>query len=201
MSSRAYSAFVVKAIDSSARKFSGVATTPSVDRMGDTIDPLGVSFKNPLVLLHQHDHDRPIGTVTFRKPTAKGIEFDAEIPIVAEEGPFKDRVDTAWSEISYGVVRAVSIGFRPIKYAFKDDGGIEFQEIEVYELSAVSIPALPDAVITSIKSMGGPLSADAVREIRKFDTGASKGYVELIRAPANIQNAIRHGALRLKSAT
>ena len=67
----------------------------------------------------------------------------AEIPVVEEPGPFKDRVDTAWSEISYGVVRAVSIGFRPIKYAYKDDGGNDFQEIEIYELSSVSIPAVP----------------------------------------------------------
>jgi phage head maturation protease len=89
---------------------------------------------------------------------------------VDEPGPFKDRVDTAWSEISYGVVRAVSIGFRPIKYAFKEDGGIEFQEIEIYELSSVSVPALPEAVITSVKSMhGGALPQDVVQAIKAHD--------------------------------
>jgi len=52
----------------------------------------------------------------------------------------KDRLDTAWGEIELGIVRAVSIGFRPLKYAFNDNGGVEYQEIEVYELSPVSVP-------------------------------------------------------------
>jgi hypothetical protein len=91
--------------------------------------------------------------VTLRKPTKEGIQFDAEIPVVNEPGPLKDRLDTAWGEVKAGIVRAVSIGFRPVKYAFKEDGGIEFQEIEIYELSTVSIPANAGAQITSVKSI------------------------------------------------
>jgi HK97 family phage prohead protease len=186
---RAYSAFKVKAIDSARRTFSGWATTPATDRVGDTVNSLGATFKNPLVLLHQHQHDRPVGTVTFKKPTAKGIEFDAEIPIVDEPSPFKDRCDSAWAEVSYGVVRFVSIGFRPLKYSFLDDGGIDYQAVEIYELSLVSVPALPQAAITSIKSMDGQrLPADIVRLIRSAD---SAGSVKLISANSNI------GAVRL----
>ncbi|WP_394543716.1 phage major capsid protein [Azorhizophilus paspali] len=167
---RAYSAFMVKAVDSEKRTFTGWATTPSMDRVGDTIDPLGATFKNPLVLLHQHDHDKPIGRVAFKKPTAKGIEFEAEIPEVAEPGPLKDRLDTAWAEVRYGLVRAVSIGFRPIKYAFNDKGGVDFQELEIFELSTVSVPALPDAVITSVKSMSGDvLPLDVIATIKSLD--------------------------------
>lgn len=181
----AYSLFEVKALDKTRRTFSGWATTPATDRMGDNVNPLGASFKNPLVLLHQHNRDEPIGNVTFQKPTAKGIQFDAEIPVVEEPGPFKDRVDTAWGEISYGVVRAVSIGFKPIKYAFKDDGGVDYQEIEIYELSAVSIPALPQAVITSIKSMSGtPLPREIIRSIKLADIG--ERTVKLVDSKANV---------------
>lgn len=150
---RAYSLITTKAVDDGRRIFSGIATTPKPDRVQDVIDPLGAKFKNPLALLHQHRHDAPIGTVRFSKPTAKGIEFEAEIPVITEPGPLKDRVDTAWGEIKNGLVRAVSIGFRPLKYAFMDEGGIEFQEIEIYELSTVSVPANPDAVISEIKSI------------------------------------------------
>jgi HK97 family phage prohead protease len=186
---RAYALFEVKSVDSGRRTFSGWATTPATDRVGDNIDPMGAKFKNPLVLLHQHDHEKPIGIVNFKKPTAKGIEFDAEIPVVAEPGSFKDRVDTAWAEITHGVVRGVSIGFRAQKYAFKDDGGIDFMEIEIYELSTVSVPALPQAIITQVKSMDDRrLPADVVRLIRSAD---SAGSVKLIRANANI------GAVRL----
>lgn len=180
---RAYSAFEVKAVDQRRRIFTGWATTPATDRVGDTINPLGATFKNPLVLLHQHRHDQPIGSVTFKKPTAKGIEFEAEIPIVAEPGPLKDRTDTAWGEITYGIVRAVSIGFKPIKYAFKEDGGIEFQEVEIYELSSVSVPALPEAVITSVKSLqGAPLPREVVQQIKSFDVGRPVTLIPLERA-------------------
>ena len=150
---RAYSLIETKALDEGRRMFTGWATTPETDRVQDTIDPMGAVFKNPIVLLHQHRHDAPIGTVTLEKPTEKGIQFTAEIPVIDEPGPLKDRVDTAWGEIKAGIVRAVSIGFRPIKYAHKDDGGIEFQEVEIYELSAVSIPANPGAVISQVKSI------------------------------------------------
>lgn len=196
---RAYSAFEVKALDVSKRTFKGWATTPSVDRIGDVINPLGASFKNPLPLLHQHRHDAPIGLVRFGKPTAKGIEFDAEIPSIDEPGPLKDRLDTAWGEIQHGLVRAVSIGFRPIKYAFKEDGGIEYQEVEIYELSSVSIPALPDAVITQVKSMaGGVLPRDVINQIKALDHGARRnGPVQLVKS-STVQNL--NGAVRLTRA-
>lgn len=153
MQSRAYSLITAKALEDGRRVFSGIATTPTPDRVQDVINPMGAKFKNPLALLHQHRHDAPIGKVIFSKPTAKGIEFEAEIPVIEEPGPLRDRVETAWGEIKAGLVRAVSIGFRPLKYAFKDDGGIDFQEIEIYELSTVSVPANPDAVISEIKSI------------------------------------------------
>lgn len=150
---RAYSVIEVKALDEKRRRFSGWATTPAMDRVQDTINPMGAKFANPLVLLHQHNHDAPIGNVVFEKPTPKGIKFEAEMPVINDAGPLKDRVDTAWGEIQHGLVRAVSIGFRPLKYAFKEDGGIEFQEIEIFELSTVSIPANAEAIISAVKSI------------------------------------------------
>lgn len=153
MNNRAYSVLEVRAFDDDSRKFSGIATTPSVDRVGDIIEPEGVKFSNPLPLLHQHFHDRPVGTVRFKKPTKDGIEFDAQIVKVEEPGPLQDRVDTAWGEVKYGLVRATSIGFRPIEYSFMDNGGIRYSEIEVYELSTVTIPANADAVISAVKSI------------------------------------------------
>jgi HK97 family phage prohead protease len=153
LQNRAYSVLDVKAFDEDSRKFSGVATTPSVDRVGDIIDPMGVKFSNPMPLLHQHRHDAPIGTVRFKKPTKDGIEFDAEIAKVDEPGPLKDRVDTAWGEIRHGLVRATSIGFRPVEYSFMDNGGVRYSEVEVYELSTVTVPANADALISTIKSL------------------------------------------------
>lgn len=167
MQNRAYSILSVKSIDEDKRIIRGIATTPTVDRMGDIIDPLGVKFENPLPLLWQHEHDKPIGTVKFEKPTKAGIEFEAEIAAVDEPGTLKDRLDEAWQSIKMGLVRAVSIGFRAIEYAFMDSGGVRFVETEVYELSAVTIPANAEALITEVKRMGGD---DAVmRAIKAID--------------------------------
>jgi HK97 family phage prohead protease len=176
---KAYSAIEIRALDVGNRTFSGLATTPAMDRVGDTINPMGAKFSNPLVLLHQHNRDEPIGTVRFKKPTTKGIEFEADIPNVDRPGLFKDRVDLAWDEISYGVVRAVSIGFKPIKYAFTDDG-VDFQEVEIFELSIVSIPALPEAIISQVKSLhGAPLPRELVRSIKLADCRGD-GSVRLV---------------------
>lgn len=153
MNNRAYSVLQVKALDDDARVIRGIATTPSVDRVGDIIEPLGVKFQNPMPLLWQHQHDKPIGTVKFSKPTKAGIEFEAELPVVEEEGTLRDRIEEAWQSIKLGLVRAVSIGFRPIEYSYIENGGIRFSEVEVFELSAVTIPAQADAIITTIKSI------------------------------------------------
>jgi HK97 family phage prohead protease len=153
MNNRAYSVLEIKSVDEGKRVIRGIATTPTVDRVGDIIDPLGVKFTNPMAFLWQHRHDQPIGQVKFDKPSKNGINFEAEIASTDEPGTLKDRLDEAWQSIKMGLVRAVSIGFRPIEYAFMDNGGIRFSETEVYELSAVTIPANSDALITTIKSL------------------------------------------------
>ena len=135
------------------RIITGIATTPSPDRMGDVVEPLGVQFKNPMPLLHQHRHDQPVGTVTFDKPTKNGITFTANITQIDAPPTLKERVDIAWAELEQGLVRGVSIGFKPLEYSRMDDGGLRFLRSEVMELSLVTIPAQADATILTIKSL------------------------------------------------
>ena len=161
MQNRAYSVLEIKTVDEDKRLISGVATTPTVDRMGDIIDPLGVKFTNPMAFLWQHRHDQPIGSVKFDKPTKSGIKFEAEIASTDEPGTLKERLDEAWQSLKMGLVRAVSIGFRPLEYAFMENGGIRYSECEVYELSAVTIPANSDALITTIKSLDAAARLEA----------------------------------------
>jgi HK97 family phage prohead protease len=162
---RAYSVLSIKSVDEDKRIIRGVATTPTVDRMGDIIDPLGVKFQNPLKLLWQHNHEKPIGHVRFDKPTKSGIAFEADIEKMDEPGTLKDRLDEAWQSIKIGLVDAVSVGFRPIEYSFMDNGGIRYSETEVYELSAVTIPANADALISAVKSMGSDAYMNAIKAI------------------------------------
>lgn len=163
---KAYSVLTVKAVGDDERVISGVATTPAPDRVGDIVEPKGVRFKNPMPLLWQHDSSLPVGTVKFAKATEEGIGFTARLPKIAEPGPLKDRVDTAWGEIKHGLVRGVSIGFRALEHSMMDDGGIRFIETEVLELSLVTIPANAEATIQTIKSFDAePVAASGKDEL------------------------------------
>jgi HK97 family phage prohead protease len=135
------------------RVIRGVATTPETDRQGDVVESLGVVYKNPLPLLWMHQTDKPVGLVKFEKPTKNGINFEATLPNVTEPGTLKDRVDEAWHSVQHKLVRAVSIGFRALEYAFMEDGGTHFQKSEILELSLVVVPANESATIQSVKSL------------------------------------------------
>lgn len=166
---RAYSALRIRSVNDDARVITGIATTPTPDRMGDIVEPLGVQFKNPMPLLWQHDADCPVGQVTFGKPTKDGIPFEATLvdPATVESATLKDRLQLAWDSIKSGLVRAVSIGFRPIEYSWMDEGGMRFIECEVLELSAVTIPANAEATINTIKAIDRPLLAASGRSLRE----------------------------------
>lgn len=143
---------VVKAVDEEKREITGIASTPGTDRMGDIVVPSGAKFNLPVPLLWQHEHDQPIGQVISAKITDAGIEIVARLAKIDAPSQLAARLEEAWQSIKHGLVRGLSIGFRPLKYAFLDDGGIEFSEWDWYELSAVTIPANAEASITSVKS-------------------------------------------------
>lgn len=152
---RAYARLEVKAVadDSGLLTITGVATTPTPDRMGDIVDPKGAKYALPMPLLYQHNADMPIGTVDKLTVSKDGIDFVASIA-KAEVAPF---IAEARSLISAGLIRAVSIGFRPLEMEpidAKDPwGAARFLEWEFLELSVVTIPANQDATIETIKSL------------------------------------------------
>ncbi|HAT3927588.1 TPA: phage major capsid protein [Citrobacter koseri] len=155
MNNRAYSLMQVKAVNEDSREITGIASTPEPDRYGDIVDPAGVKFTLPLPLLWQHWHDEPIGQVTEAKVTDTGIEIKAKLVKPSADMPSQlvARLDEAWASIKTGLVRGLSIGFKPIEYSFIDDSGIRFISWEWYELSAVTVPANGDCSIQSVKSI------------------------------------------------
>lgn len=154
---RAYSILTSKAFSEDDDKVyvEGIASTPTPDRMRDIVEPSGAQFKTPMPLLWQHDHEKPVGHVTFAKPGKDGIPFKAELPRIKEDGNLKLRIDEAIQSLKYRLVAAVSIGFKPLEngYSLMDNGGIHFTEWEWLELSLVTIPANSEAVIQAVKSL------------------------------------------------
>lgn len=150
---RAYSVLEVKAVREDERVITGIATTPSPDRMGDILEPLGAEYAAEIPALWQHNHHEPVGHVQLGKATSKGIPFTIRMVKTDEPGILKDRLDEAWQSVKLQLVKAVSVGFRALEYALMEGGGIRFLKFEILELSLVTVPANADCTITSIKSI------------------------------------------------
>lgn len=207
---RAYSALHVKQVseDAGVVRIKGIASTPRSDRDGDVVNPMGARFKTPMPLLLQHRHDQPVGTVTFAKPNKNGIPFEAELPRIKEAGRLKDRVDEAIHSLQYKLVGFVSVGFIPDLEKTKriPGGGYQIDEWDWHELSIVTVPAQPDAVITSVKSLGDDdepeqLSPEVVAFIKSLDPGKpaalGKKAVPVVRVTPAGASAIRTKSIKV----
>lgn len=152
---RAYSLMTLKEFDDEKRTFRGIATTTSVDRMGDIVESKGAEFQLPIPLLSHHNAQKPIGHVTSAKVLKDEIQIEGHVLRLDDAPPsLKERLDVAWTEIKTGLVRGLSIGFQPLEMArIEGTYGYRYLKWLWLELSAVTIPANGDSMMTSIKSI------------------------------------------------
>jgi HK97 family phage prohead protease len=158
------------------RQVEVIASDATRDRMGDVLVPGGCDItnyrRNPVVLA-QHDANQPIARATV----SVGVD---RVTALIEFPP----AGTSATSDSYlrlmktGVISAVSVGFLPVEWEPLRDGGLKYTRWELIELSCVSVPANPNAIVTG-KSVG---EADS-REAR------------LARAAAIKRRLIRDGVL------
>jgi HK97 family phage prohead protease len=149
MMNRAYALLQIKQVDEDVRQITGLATTPTPDRLRDVVEPKGAQFSLPMPLLWQHDASQPIGQVTKAKVTDDGIEIIAQIA----KG-ISDEIERAWKLIKAGLVSGLSIGFKPIEQSIdKKTGGFRFLKWDWLELSVVTIPANAETTIATVKSI------------------------------------------------
>jgi HK97 family phage major capsid protein/HK97 family phage prohead protease len=187
MLKRAYSQLEVKSVDDEKRELTGIATTPSTDSYGDVVEPKGGEFKLPIPFLWQHDSGQPIGHVTKAKVTNAGIEVSVKLVRTDEPGTLKDRLDEAWQSIKLGLVRGLSIGFKPLEHNYLENGkGVHFLRWAWMELSAVTIPANSDASVTAIRSVDSALLAASGTQQRRVVSLKPAG----VSAPASKGNSM-----------
>jgi HK97 family phage prohead protease len=128
----------------------GMASTPDIDRVGDSISSdawekggLDNFKKNPIILFN-HNYDEPIGRATELSVTPNGLEMVANISSSASKfvGLIKD-----------GVLGAFSVGFR-IKDAdyIEETDGLRIKDAELFEVSVVSVPCNQSATFSLAKS-------------------------------------------------
>lgn len=149
-----YSLLTIKAIDDEAREITGIATTPEVDSDGDIVEVNGLEYKLPMPFLRGHDHNQPIGEVYWAKKTKEGLEIKARIAKIDAPSQLSARLTESWELIKSGLMRGLSIGFRPLEYSvLEDTGGYRFTKARLHEISAVVIPANYSGQITSAKQL------------------------------------------------
>jgi HK97 family phage prohead protease len=134
-------------------------STGVVDRDQDCINPKGWDFahyqRNPVVLWSHKAEELPIGkTIDIGRDDHRlyaSVEF-----LPGGYGAASDLADCVYRMAADGFISATSVGFRPIKWDFSNDPerdgggwmpGIDFDQQELVELSLVSVPSNPEALI------------------------------------------------------
>jgi HK97 family phage prohead protease len=150
----------VRSISEEARTIEFVSSTEGVDRYGDIIRVKGwdtaAYMKNPVFLWGHQSSQPPIGkTISLKKETGARPALIQTVQFATkDEYPF---ADTVFNLYKGGYMKAVSVGFKPLEAPklIKDTDtgeftGYEFTKQELLELSAVPIPANPEAVARAI---------------------------------------------------
>ena len=152
-----------------ARTFKFIVSTGAVDRENDVIRQdgwqLDAFHKNPVVLL-EHGAIPAIRSIPIGRATTVGVEGNAlkaaitfeaaDIPIVGAYAEMAVRLCRS------GTLRATSVGFRPLTWSVPKGEqrrgdewapGIDFETMELMEISICGIPANPETLLAE-RSVG-----------------------------------------------
>lgn len=131
-----------------ARRFRAIASAGTVDRAGDIVEPSGWRLesyrKNPVILVSHDSQGLPVARATHIAVEGRALAIEGQFPPAGTSA----RADEAWDLIEAGILGAVSVGFLPLKAEPRRDGmGWRYLEQDLLEVSLVSVPANPDALI------------------------------------------------------
>lgn len=143
-----------------------------VDAYGDTIqqgaftDTLRV--RKPK-MLWQHRMDMPIGVWDDVYEDAKGLHVRGRI---AKTTLAQDARELA----QMGALDGLSIGFRTVSDEMRGNNRV-IKQVDLYEVSLVTIPADKQAIITSVKSLASAGSVEAALREIGFSRAEAKAFV------------------------
>jgi len=151
---RAWATLEVKRVDPVERIIEGIASSPEVDRGGDSMDPAGAQFKLPMPFLWKHTE--PIGEVFAADVRPNGIYIKARVSTVSASAPalLKQRVEEAWHSFTANppLVRGLSIGWSPVESTpIKGTRFTRYLKWIWGETSAVVVPMNAACTITAVK--------------------------------------------------
>jgi len=107
-------------------------------------------------MLWQHDPAQPIGVWDEVREDKAGLWVKGRILRDVEKGR------EAAALIEAGAIDGLSIGYRTVRATKNDKGGRLLSELELWEVSLVTFPMLPDA---RVGAKGDDPAADTLREL------------------------------------
>ena len=144
--------FEIKSVteDTNYYYFEGYGSTFGNEDLGGDVVESG-AFKKSLrkrkpKLLWQHDSLRPIGTIEEIKENNNGLFFKASLP------KFVSFSNDIGGLLKAGAVDSMSIGFTTEDFDIRKNKR-HLKAVELYELSVVTFPMNPDAVVTDVKTI------------------------------------------------
>jgi HK97 family phage prohead protease len=169
------------------RRFRAVASTGIRDREGDVVEQRGWRLeayrKNPVVMW-AHLYDRtPIARAIHVAVEGDRLMLEAEFP----EPGVSRFADDAAALIEAGLLGAVSVGFRPLRWELMPDGrGVRFLEQELLEVSLVPVPANAEALIVPalLGRRAAPVHPRLVHARRREVLGGAGEHPLLVAAAA-----------------
>lgn len=126
-------------------------------------------------MLWQHKSDEPIGVWTSIQEDNRGLAVEGKLAMKTESGA------DAYELLKMGAVKGLSIGYMPIKYKVDVETEIlTHTELDLWEVSLVTFPALPSAQVDSVKSFFADGIMPSERECEEFlrDAGLSRNQAK-----------------------
>lgn len=118
---------------------------------------------NPIVLFN-HNYDKAIGVCTVIEARDEGLYFQATIGDPAAGHEMTDDQTKARSLLAQKILRSLSVGFIAKQYKIDEKTGLlTYTDVELLEISVVSIPMQQNSQLTNVKHAKGT-AMDAVDE-------------------------------------
>jgi hypothetical protein len=189
--------FKIGTFDDEARTFTAVGSTSVVDRQGDSVDQSGWILDNFIanpVIPWAHDYNTPpVGRAIEIGVNDKGqLQFVYQAP---PEGLY-DLADTVWNLYRNGFLFAFSVGFIPLEADGNWQEGYTFTSAELLEISAVVVPANPQALALAYKM--DVISEKQAKSLRSKMTAATKALDQAINKTSTIEKEDIHVKKQLK---
>lgn len=174
--------------------FEGYANTVTKDRVNDSVLPsafiksLPTYMTNPQ-LLYQHNWDISVGSITEAKPDDKGLFVKGFVSAAPDCESYRTKVLER-------VLRTLSIGYNEVDSEMDEASKTKIvKEVELLEISLVTIPANAEAIIQPVEQVeGGEPPKSVVPDELKALTEQVKGLMTEVVSVTKLLETVKQGA-------